>query len=309
MKKIKVIIDTDPGVDDSACLVFALFDKALDIKLFTTVAGNVDVKTCTRNLLHLLDKFDVDYPVAEGAYKALERISPTAEHVHSKEGMGGYVPPQEVKHKILEENAVEAMYRVLNEGDGDIIPLVFGPHTNIAQLLIDHPDIIKKIPKIIFMGGAPYGMPGFPLHVSFNIRSDPEAFKIVLDSKIPLVMVPSDMGRNKAYLAEDFVYQIRDTNDVGKFLYEMYQTYWERGYEDKRIATNDTCAYLYLTNPELFTFKKIDLTVNTTDAPGKTVATLNENGNILLTVGIEREKFLDLMMKKLHEFDNFKLKA
>ena len=55
MKKYKVIIDTDPGVDDSACLVYAFFDKKLDIKLLTTVSGNVKVKTGTRNLLHLLD--------------------------------------------------------------------------------------------------------------------------------------------------------------------------------------------------------------------------------------------------------------
>ncbi len=307
MKKYKVIIDTDPGVDDAACLVFALFDKKLDVKLITTVSGNVKVETGTRNLLHLLDKFNLDIPVAKGAAKALYRNSPTAEHVHSKEGLGGYIPPKVVDRKILDEDAVEAMYRVLNEGDGDIIPFVFGPHTNMALLLTKHPDIIKKIPKIIFMGGAPYGMPGFPKHISFNISSDPEAFKIVLDSKIPLVMVPSDMGRNKAYLTEDYVYQMRDTNEVGKFLFEMYDKYWERGYPDKRIATNDTCAYLYLIYPHLFKCKKVEVEVDTKDEPGKTIVSFNKKGHVLLTVAVKRHRYLKLMTKKLHEFDNFKL--
>lgn len=306
MKKYKVIIDTDPGVDDSACIIFTLFDKKLDIKLFTTVSGNVNVKTGTRNMLHLLDKFNKDFPVAMGAEKAMYRVTPNAENVHSKEGMGGYLPPKEVKHPLLKEDAVEAIYRVLKEGDGDIIPIVLGPHTNMGLLFTKHPDIIAKIPKIIFMGGSPYGVPGFPDHISFNIRSDPEAFKIVLDSGIPLVMVPSDMGRRKAYLTEDFVYQIRDTNDVGAFLFEMYNKYWERFFPDKRIATNDTCAYIYLTHPHLFKCKRVEVKVDLEETPGKTFVNFDKKGHILLTVAVKRKQFLKLYMKKLKELDYIK---
>ncbi len=306
MKKYKVIIDTDPGVDDSACLLFTFFDKKLDIKLFSTVSGNVRVETGTRNMLHLLDKFNVDFPVAKGCAKAMERTTPTAENVHQKEGMGGYIPPKTTKHKILEEDAVEAMYRIISEGDGDIIPIILGPHTNIATLIVKHPDVVSKIPRIIFMGGSPYGLPGFPDHISFNIRSDPEAFKIVLDSKIPLVMIPSDMGRRKAYLTEEMVYQIRDTNDVGKFMFTMYDKYWERFFPDKRIATNDTCAYFYLIRPDLFTCKRISMTVDLDETPGKTIVNYDKKGHILLTVAVKRKQFLNLYMKKLKELDYIK---
>lgn len=306
MKKYKVIIDTDPGVDDSACLLFTFFDKKLDIKLFSTVSGNVRVETGTRNMLHLLDKFNVDFPVAKGCAKAMERTTPTAENVHQKEGMGGYIPPKTTKHKILEEDAVEAMYRIISEGDGDIIPIILGPHTNIATLIVKHPDVVSKIPRIIFMGGSPYGLPGFPDHISFNIRSDPEAFKIVLDSKIPLIMIPSDMGRRKAYLTEEMVYQIRDTNDVGKFMFTMYDKYWERFFPDKRIATNDTCAYFYLIRPDLFTCKRISMTVDLDETPGKTIVNYDKKGHILLTVAVKRKQFLNLYMKKLKELDYIK---
>ena len=308
MKKIKVIIDTDPGVDDAACLVYAIFDKMLDIKLITTVVGNVRVNTSTRNILHLLDKFDKDIKVAKGATQAIDRISPTAEFIHMEEGMGGYIPPQisQVKHKLVSENAVEEIYKVLSEGDGDIIPLLLGPHTNYGMLFQAHPDIIKKIPMIIFMGGAPYGMPGFPAHISFNVSSDPVAIKIVTESGIPLVMVPSDMGRDKAHLEEDYVYKMRDTNEVGNFLYQMYSKYWEPGYKDKRVATNDTCAYMYLIHPELFKTETISLNVDV--VTGKTIADYDENGHIKLTVAVDRPKFLSIMDEKLHEFDGFKLK-
>lgn len=308
MKKFKVVIDTDPGVDDAACLIYALNDKRLDIKLITTVVGNLPVETCTRNMLHILDKFNLDFPVAEGASQAMERVSPTAQHVHGNEGLGGYKPPKRIKHKLLEENAVDALYRILKEGDGDIIPIVLGPHTNIGLLFKQHPDIISKIPKIIFMGGAPYGMKGYPLHVSFNISSDPEAFKIVLDSKIPLVMVPSDMGRNKAHLEEKMVYEIKQTNEVGEMMFQMFDKYWEHGYPDKRIATNDTCAYYYLLYPRQFKTLRVSLKVDTVETPGKIIATPDKKGNVLMTTAIKRKKFLKWFTARLHDFDGVTFK-
>ena len=55
----KVIIDTDPGVDDVACLIYAFNDENIDIKLLTSVVGNTTLNKTTRNLLHLLDVFGV----------------------------------------------------------------------------------------------------------------------------------------------------------------------------------------------------------------------------------------------------------
>ena len=194
-----------------------MFDQDLDIKLFTTVSGNVAIEDSTRNLLHLLDKFDKDIPVAKGASKPLQRQPHYAYYIHGKYGMGNYVPPKKTKHQPIKESAVEAMYRVIKENPGQVTIYVWGPHTNVAQLLIDHPDAKDLIPQIIFMGGSPYGVPGFQiifLSISQMIRKHS---KIVLDSKIPLVMAPCDIGRRKAYLTEDYVYKIRDRNEVGAF--------------------------------------------------------------------------------------------
>ena len=112
-KKYKVIIDTDPGVDDIACLIHAFADEDLDILLFTTVNGNVDVHKSTRNLLHVLDLFNVDIPVAMGEEKPLERVSPDASFIHQKEGLGGYFPPEKITRKVIEDDAVTALYKVL----------------------------------------------------------------------------------------------------------------------------------------------------------------------------------------------------
>ncbi len=304
-KKYKVIIDTDPGVDDAACLIYAFFDENIEIKLFTTVVGNTSLDKTTRNLLHLMDIFGVDIPVARGANKAMTRESINAEFIHQKEGLGGYVPSEKSERKLLDVDATQAMYEVIKNGDGDIIPIVLGPQTNLGYLLSKYPDVIKKIPKIVFMGGSPFGNPDYPDHISFNISSDPEAYKIVLDSKIPLVMIPSDLGRRKAHLSEDFVNSLAQINDAGKLLSKMYSKYWEPNYPDKRIATNDTLALFALAYPKMFYFERVSVTVDLENTPGKTFVDFDGKGNTLFVKDVNREAFLNLLISDLKKIKNF----
>lgn len=306
-EKYKLIIDTDPGVDDAVCLIYALTDENAQTLLLTTVVGNIPIEKATRNTLHILDILGKDIPVAEGRATALQRVSATAEFIHQKEGLGGYIPPQTTTHKIIQTNAVEAMYEVLKQGDGDIIPVVLGPHTNLGELFQKHPDIIAKIPKIVFMGGSPYGMEGYPDHISFNISCDPEAFQIVLDSKIPLLMLPSDVGRRKAHLGEEYVNGLKEVNDLGKLMYFMYGQYWEPGYPDKRVATNDVCAFFALVYPELFTTKKCNITVNVDDAPGKTLVEFCDDGQIELVTAVDRPNFIRLLNDNLKKLDHIQM--
>ena len=120
-KKINCIIDTDPGVDDCAAIALSLYDDVMDIKLITTVSGNVGIDKVTRNILHLLEKFGrTDIPVAKGASKPLYREAKDATYMHKAEGMGNYIPPKTVKTKPIKLDAVEAMYKVICEHPKDI---------------------------------------------------------------------------------------------------------------------------------------------------------------------------------------------
>ncbi|MBE7083273.1 MAG: hypothetical protein E7373_01565 [Clostridiales bacterium] len=306
-KKLKLIIDTDPGVDDTVCLIYALFSEKVDVKLLSTVAGNVSIEKATRNLLHLLDILDVDVSVAKGSDVPMERISENAEFIHQESGLGGYTPKGQTKHKVVTTHAVDEIYRIISNGDGDIIPLVLGPQTNFGLLIKKYPDVVNKIPLIAFMGGSPYGVKGYPDHISFNISFDPEAFKIVLDSKIPLLMLPSNVGRRIAHLDEKYVDGLKEINDVGKLMNKMYSMYWEPNFPDKRVATNDVCALLALTHPEIFTTEKVNVTVNLTDAPGKTLVEFTKDGQVDLVTGVDREAFLNLLNTELSKLNHIKI--
>lgn len=310
LKKHKVIIDTDPGIDDTTALIFTMFDKRLDVKLYVTVKGNIGVDIATNNMLHLLEKFGKNTPVAKGSSKGMKRDTPDASWLHGKYGMGEtYIPPK-AKTKPIKEDAIDAMARIIKENPHEITVLMFGPHTNMGHLLTRYPECAPLIKQVIFEGFSPYGMPGLKPHISFNIRTDPEAFKVLLDSNIPLVIIPSELGRNVTHLPEEMVNEIGEMNDTGKFLKEIYQHYWEHGYDDKRIATNDTDAYLYLVEPELFYSISVDISVNLDDAPGKTYATIHEGGNgghISLVTKCDRDMFERSFLSKIRNLDNLKL--
>lgn len=310
-KKINCIIDTDPGVDDAAAIALSLYDEVMDIKLITTVSGNRDIETVTRNTLHILEKFNrEDIPVAVGANKAMERISPDASDVHRHEGLGGYIPPEEVNKKPIQLDAVEAMYETIKKYKNDISIIALGPHTNLGLLIKKHPDVVGMITHIYGEGCAIYGDKKqgerWMNYISFNASSDPEALKIVVESGIPVTMVPSKMGREGTNLTERETLKIRDLNDVGRFLFEMYSGYWEHGYTDRRIATNDTCAVLCLRFPHIFKLKKTNFIVNTTDKPGKTEIIYNKKGNINFVYKANKKKFYEYFYNAVKKLDSFK---
>ena len=295
MKKQKVIIDTDPGVDDTTALIFALFNKNLDIKLISTVSGNVDISKTTRNACHLLDLFNKDVPVVMGAKSGLKNATQNADYLHGIEGMGGYLPAKTTKHKPIDADATEKMYEIITQNPNDITIIVLGPQTNIGLLLKKHPDCAKLIREIVFMGGSPYDEPGIPLHDSFNIRNDAEAFSIVLKSGVPLKMLPSNIGRYKVGLDEATVQKIARLNKVGKFLSVTYEGYLEPAMlksNNKVVATNDTCALFCFLYPKMFTAEKANVTVDTKHNVGRTYVDFREDGNVEVIINVNKQKFM-----------------
>ena len=301
MKKLNLIIDTDPGVDDCVALTLALFEEKLNILLFSVVAGNVERDLSAKNLLHLLEVCNKKIPVVKGAEKPLSREYSSARYIHGERGTGNYYI-KEPKLKPLKKDAIEAMYSKIKQFKGNITVVLLGPQTNMALLLQKHPDVKQMISKIIYMGACNYESKIMPNHISFNIKSDPEAFKIVLESGIPLVMIPSDIGRGSS-LFEKEVEKIRTNSKIRTMLYEMLSGYWEPGFEIKRVAMNDSCAIFYLTHPELFKTKKADINLNLTDNPGKTIFKFNKNGNVHVVVKINVKKFHKLFFKKLEKIE------
>lgn len=50
---IPIIIDTDPGIDDATAISIALSHPQFDVKMISTVNGNVGIEKTTANALKL----------------------------------------------------------------------------------------------------------------------------------------------------------------------------------------------------------------------------------------------------------------
>ena len=193
MEKRPIIIDTDPGIDDALAIAIALFSEELDVKLISTVAGNVSLENVTNNALKLLSFWEKDIPVAAGADRPLIEPLVDASNVHGVTGMEGYDFPEPKKELLLEEHAVNAMHRVIMESAEPVTLVPIAPLTNIALLFTMYPEVKANIKEIVMMGGSA-GRGNKGVMSEFNIATDPEAAKIVFDSGLPIVMAGLDVG-------------------------------------------------------------------------------------------------------------------
>ena len=173
MDKIPVILDGDPGHDDAIAWVFAKASPKFDIKAVTSVAGNQTIEKTTINARRICALLGIDAPIARGAVKPVTTDPVTAGNWHGDSGLDGPAMP-EPDQELSELPAVDLMAKVIRESETPVTIIATGPQTNVAQLLIAHPEVKEKIGKISIMGGGVTHGNWSPA-AEFNIFEDPEA--------------------------------------------------------------------------------------------------------------------------------------
>jgi inosine-uridine nucleoside N-ribohydrolase len=190
----RVIIDTDPGVDDAFALLLALRSPELKIEGITPVAGNVPLDFTLPNALRMLEIAGrSDIPVAAGAKAPLMRRLVTATYAHGENGLGGAIFP-EPKLKPVADPAPVLIRQIVRKYPGEVTLVTLGPLTNVATALNADKDLASMIKGITMMGGSLSGGNVTPA-AEFNVYVDPEAARIVFQSGIPINMVGLDVTR------------------------------------------------------------------------------------------------------------------
>jgi purine nucleosidase len=189
MERQRIVIDTDPGIDDAVALLVALAERErLDVLGITTVAGNVALPLTTANALRITELAGrTDVPVFAGAAAPLLRALHTADHVHGPDGLEGAglaaprVAPQ-ARHAVaflVDTLAAAAV--------GSVTLCALGPLTNVALALAQAPSLASKVERIVLMGGA-RDLGNVTPAAEFNFYVDPEAAAMVFHAGIPIVM-------------------------------------------------------------------------------------------------------------------------
>jgi purine nucleosidase/pyrimidine-specific ribonucleoside hydrolase len=200
----RIIIDTDPGVDDALAIVLALRSPELHVEAITTVNGNTGLKQATENALRILEILNLreSPPVIKGADRPLEREPFPSPSVHGRDGLGetSFMKTRNGKKKYprprvrpAPKYAPEAICEYARAYSGELTLVTLGPLTNVALALALDPGLKKHIREIVAMGGA-YSVCGNQTPAAeFNFFCDPEAAQQVMTAGIPMTLVGLDV--------------------------------------------------------------------------------------------------------------------
>nr|WP_317495181.1 nucleoside hydrolase [Haloechinothrix sp. LS1_15] len=270
----RLIIDTDPGVDDAFAIALAALDPDTELLAVTTVFGNVPLEVTTdnaRRVLALCDREDV--PVAAGAARPLVHPQPhRAQHAHGADGLSGRAgqlpEPTRAAHDL---GAVELMVRLLAATDEPVTIAAIGPLTNIALLLATRPDLAPAIDRLVIMGGAVSGG-NVTAAAEFNIWSDPEAAQRVLAGEsVPSVLVPIDLTTRCA-VDRDWLDTLARSGHRGAALHALVPDYLAHyrtvlGWDG--IVLHDAVAVAEAIRPATLTHTPYQLEVDCTPGPSR----------------------------------------
>ena len=260
----KVLIDTDPGVDDAMAVFYAAVHPEIDLVGMTTIFGNVTTEIATRNAIVLAERVKQDIPVAKGAKMPLvQKPNPVSDFVHGAEGFGTMLP-QPIRGKAVLEPAHEFICRMINENPGEIILCPIGPLTNIALALRYDPSIASKVKDIVLMGGA-LDRGNVTDYAEANFWNDPHAAHEVFAADWSVTVTGLNVTNQVVCQPEDFAHLENTSPVLGGFLNEavqFYMDFYATVHDGVRCCDmHDPSALIAITHPEYFSLESHPLEV------------------------------------------------
>jgi inosine-uridine nucleoside N-ribohydrolase len=312
-----VILDCDPGHDDAIAIMLAVSDPAIDLRLVTTVAGNVTLENTTRNAIRVLDMVNrPDIPVAAGRDRPLVRELSTAASMHGESGLAG---PElaDPSRPPLDTPALEVIEQYLLDADEPVTLVATGALTNMADVVTRLPHLRDRIRELVIMGGA-VDLGNWTPAAEFNIWVDPQAADIVFRAARPpgqgspakgiaLTMIGLEVT-HRAWLADQHADELRTSGRAGRWVAELLDHFV--GFHQERFGweggpIHDAVTIAHLIDPTLVTTLPMNVQIET-ESPlciGRTVAdrwaVTGLAPNAAVGLDIDRDRFVTLLMGHL----------
>lgn len=314
---VPVILDCDPGHDDAIAIMLAVSDPGVDLRLVTTVAGNVTLENTTRNAIRVLDMVDrPDIPVAAGRDRPRVRELSTAASMHGESGLAG---PElaEPSRPPLDAPALEVIEQVLLESSEPVTLVATGALTTMADVVERLAHLRDRIRELVIMGGA-VDLGNWTPAAEFNIWVDPHAADIVFrQARVPGTGRPEDAVAltmiglevtHRAWLTDEHADALRSTGRAGRWVAELLDHFV--GFHQERFGweggpIHDAVTIAHIIDPTLVTALPMNVQIET-DSPlcvGRTVcdrwAVTGLPANALVGLDIDRDRFVTLLMRHL----------
>lgn len=275
---MKILFDTDPGIDDAMALLMLARDPRAELLGITTVFGNAAVTTTTANALALCERFGIDVPVARGAAHAL--VLPPGDYpelIHGRDGMGnvGLTPAR--SRRAERQAAPQFISELARAHSGELTLVAVGPLTNLALALQLDPQLVEHVKQVVVMAGA-FGTHGHGGNVSpvaeANVAGDPHAADRVFTAAWPVTIVGLDVT-HEVLMSTAYLDALgREGGDDGAFIRAITHCY-EAFYNARTgggIYSHDASAVACALDPAPFTLRRGAVRVATEGiAAGQTI--------------------------------------
>ncbi|PPK65477.1 nucleoside hydrolase [Actinokineospora auranticolor] len=277
---MRLIIDTDPGIDDALALLYLAAQPGVEIAAVGSVHGNAPAPRTAANARRVLDEAGLrDVPVAVGAHRPLAQPLRTSEFVHGDDGLGGEGGDVDVTRG---ESAAEQLVRLARANPGRFTLLALGPLTNVALALLLEPDLPDLLDAVVVMGGA-IRVPGNrTAHAEANVHLDPEAADLVLGAGFRLTLVGLDV--TEAVRVDSAWIDALNASPapVARFsaaALRYYVDFYTKALGYRTFTPHDPLAAAILLDPTLATYDHLAVGVELTGTHtrGRTVADLRGN--------------------------------
>ncbi len=223
---VRMIIDTDGGVDDAVALWWALTSPAVELLGITTVHGNVGVETATANVLRVLDAAGrPEVPVAVGLDRPLGPVPDLrpADFIHGTDGLGETFRPA----ASFGPGALDALELLDTLAAPDVTVVALGPLSNLGALLAEDPGWAGEIGRLAVMGGTVDGPGNAMPYGEANITHDPDAAALVATAgwAVPPLLVGLDVTHRATLSEAEFVLLAEHRTPAASFLDEPLAFY------------------------------------------------------------------------------------
>jgi inosine-uridine nucleoside N-ribohydrolase len=325
-------LDCDPGLDDLFAILMASFSSKINVIGISTVSGNQTIEKVTKNTLTVLNLFGqvrqenddlgyggLKYPLLKGCRKPLMREAKICDDIHGESGLDMLNPIELPKIPARAQNYIDSsnqeyihfttsMYKCLKMSEKPVVLIATGPLTNIALLLINHPDAVKYIKKIVLMGGA-IGSGNITPVAEFNMFVDPEAASYVFESGLPIFMVPLEVTHT-AIVNKEMVGLVKSIGS--KFTdilveYMLFYNFSVGAAFSQPACVHDPCAVAFLIDSNMFEYKLMRVDVETTSllSYGQTVCDVynlsSKKRNVHVCLKMNVPKFWEIMIESIKQ--------
>jgi purine nucleosidase len=310
MKPKRIILDTDPGIDDSLAILLALASPEIQLEGLTVVHGNSSTEQGVTNALSVLELAKAQgIPVAHGCDLPLVQPSLLAPETHGDKGLGYADLPEPESRPIVQKGSDFLIEKIMSN-PGEITLVAVGPLTNIALAIRQEPRIVEAVKEVFIMGGAIRHEGNTTPLAEFNTYVDPHAAHIVYHSGMPIILTPLDVTYQCILLAEDVARLQIIESPIPDFIADATRFYMEFHDEYQGIqgcVINDPLTLALTFAHELCNYSEyyVDVDVSGGISMGKTFADFyNMTGkpdNMKVALEIHPRDFIDLFVERMEQ--------